>query len=170
MLSSVRRTKIVATLGPSTDRPLVLEKILAAGVNVVRLNFSHGDHEAHGRRIRRVRAAARTVGRPIAILMDLQGPKIRTGILEGAKQVRLREGQELTLTTRKLIGNASTVSVTYAALPQEVQLDERILVDDGALELRVIDRNDTDVRTRIVRGGILGEHKGLNLPGLRRGE
>src|SRR5262245_6749229 len=133
MLSTARRTKIVATLGPSTDRPGVLERVIEAGADVVRLNFSHGEHEAHGRRIRRVRELARRARRPIAILMDLQGPKIRTGLLAGGKPMRLREGQELVLTTRHVMGKDGVVSVTYANLPQDVALGERILLDDGQI-------------------------------------
>ncbi len=170
MTYSQRRTKIIATLGPATDPPDALERLLEAGVDVVRLNFSHGTHEQHGKRIRRVRATAKRLGRPIAILLDLQGPKIRTGLFEGGRAVRVRKGDELVLTARRVMGKGNVVPVTFAGLIHAVEPDERILIDDGAIELRVLDHTETDVRTIVLTSGLIGEHKGVNLPGLRRGE
>jgi len=170
MLYTQRRTKIIATLGPATDGPSTIERLIHAGVDVVRLNFSHGTHEQHGRRIREVRRASRKLGKPVAILLDLQGPKIRTGLLEGGRPLRVKKGEEIVLTARRVMGKGRVVPVTFAGLIHAVRKDERILLDDGSIELRVLDHTDTDVRTRCLTTGIIGEHKGVNLPGLNRGE
>jgi pyruvate kinase len=162
----MRRTKIVATLGPATDSPERLAELLRAGVDVVRLNFSHGSHAEHARRIALVRAEAERQNRPVAILQDLQGPKIRTGALAGDRPVTLAEGRTLIITTRPGEGTAERVPTDYAALPQDVRPGDRILLSDGLIELRVRSIEGQDVTCEIVNGGVLRAHQGINLPGV----
>jgi pyruvate kinase len=162
-----RRTKIVATLGPASSAPERIEALLRAGVDIVRLNFSHGDHAEHAVLHARVRAAAEALGRPVAIMQDLQGPKIRIGPLEGGKPLTLEDGAELTITAEPdVVGRPGLVSTTYAHLPADVRAGDRILLDDGLLELRVLASEPPRVRTVVVHGGLLDEHKGINLPGV----
>lgn len=162
----MRRTKIVATIGPATESEERLEAIIRAGADVIRLNFSHGTHAGHAQVIQRVRWIAARLDAPIAILQDLQGPKIRTGALAGGNPVLLADGATFTLTTRPIMGTAAAVSTTYAGLPQDVRPGDRILLDDGLIELRVEAVQGQDVVTRVIHGGLLGEHKGINLPGI----
>jgi pyruvate kinase len=162
----MRRTKIVCTIGPAASSEERLQQLMQAGMNVARLNFSHGTHDEHEAVIERIRSSARSQEYPIAILQDLQGPKIRTGQLQGGKPVKLVDGAEITITNRPLTGDSQTISTTYQALPQDVKAGDRVLLDDGLIELRVLETNVTDVRCRIVHGGMLGEHKGINLPGV----
>ncbi|MFT3913153.1 MAG: pyruvate kinase [Anaeromyxobacteraceae bacterium] len=167
-MSPQRRAKIVATVGPASSEPDLLEKLLSNGVDVVRLNFSHGKHEDHASVIDRVRAASRHLQKPIALLQDLQGPKIRTGPLKaGRAGVRLEPGAELVVTTEEeLAGDEHLVSTTYPHLAEDVRAGDRLLIDDGLLELRVLSTDGVRVRAQVVEGGILGEHKGINLPGV----
>ncbi|MFN7975227.1 MAG: pyruvate kinase [Acidobacteriota bacterium] len=160
-----RRTKIVATLGPASTDPRVIDDLIAAGVNVVRLNMSHGDHDSHRMRFDRVRAAAERRGATVAILADLCGPKIRVGKLEGGA-VTLVAGAPVTVTTRPVVGTAAFLPSEYAGLPRDVKTGDRILLDDGNLELRVDSVEDPDVGCTVVHGGILKDHKGMNLPGV----
>ncbi len=162
----MRRTKIVCTIGPASESEERLEQLMRAGMNVARLNFSHGTHDQHAIIIERVREISARLGCSIAILQDLQGPKIRTGALEGGKPVTLVDGAEVTITTRPVVGNARLISTTYQALPQDVKVGDRILLDDGLMELRVLGANETEVKCEVVHGGILKEHKGINLPGV----
>lgn len=162
----MRRTKIVATIGPATENEAQLEALIRAGVNVIRLNFSHGTQAGHAAVIERVRRIADQLGTTVAILQDLGGPKIRTGPLEGGGPVRLVDGATFTLTTRPVPGTAESVSTTYAGLPQDVHEGDRILLDDGLMELRVVSVQGQDVITQVVHGGLLKEHKGINLPGI----
>jgi pyruvate kinase len=162
----VRRAKILATLGPASREPAVLEALLSAGANAVRINMSHGQQEEHAETIRRARAAAERLGRPLSVLVDLSGPKIRTGVLKGGQPVQLEENAIFTLTTRSVVGDAREVSTNYAGLARDVKPGTRILLDDGAIELTVESTNETDVVTRIVNGGTLSERKGINLPGV----
>ncbi len=161
-----RRVKIVATLGPATDGEEMLEALLAAGVDVARLNFSHGTHDQHAGRIRRVRAAARKLGRSVAIMQDLQGPKIRTGRLVAGQPIQLRRDDELVITTVPTEGTAARVSTTYPGLPADCRPGDTLLVDDGRIRLEVIECTADQVRARVRHGGMLGEHKGINLPGV----
>jgi len=163
---SMRRTKIVCTIGPSTTSDEKLEHLIRAGMNVARLNFSHGMQDEHALVIERIQAISARLGCSIAILQDLQGPKIRTGQLQGGQPVVLIDGASVTITTRPVIGDAQTVSTTYESLPQDVKVGDRILLDDGLLELRVVDHNETDVYCQVMHGGLLKEHKGINLPGV----
>ena len=162
-----RRTKIVCTLGPaSTDRDTI-RRMIRAGMDVARLNFSHGSHEEHAERIRHVREAADAEGRAVALLQDLQGPKIRIGEVKDGG-VLVHEGQELTLTTQAVeTGTAERVHIDYETLPQDVDAGGRILIDDGLLELRVLETNETDVHTEVVVGGPMRSRKGVNLPHVR---
>jgi len=162
----MRRTKIVCTIGPATSSEERLEQLMRAGMNVARLNFSHGTHQVHEQVIERVRAISARLSYPVAILLDLQGPKIRTGALQDGKPITLFDGMQITITTRDVVGNAQLISTTYKPLPQDVKIGDRILLNDGLLELRVIGKSDTDVECAVVHGGELGEHKGINLPGV----
>jgi pyruvate kinase len=168
MTQTLRRAKIIATVGPACSEPELIEKLLATGVDVVRLNFSHGRHEDHALMLDRVRAASRHLAKAVAVLQDLQGPKIRTGPLAaGGKGVRLEPGAELSITTEgEIAGDASLVSTTYPSLAEDVRAGDRLLVDDGLIELRVLSTDRVRVRTEVVEGGVLGEHKGINLPGV----
>ncbi|MEJ5343816.1 MAG: pyruvate kinase [Chloroflexus sp.] len=163
----MRRTKIVATLGPATSTPERIAGLIRAGMNVARLNFSHGTHAEHAARIAMVRRAAAEAGRHVAILQDLQGPKIRTGPLENGQPVELVAGQRFVITTEPIIGDANRVSTTYRALPLDVRPRDRILLSDGLIELVVTGHTDTEVETEVVHGGRLREHQGINLPGVR---
>ncbi|MHB8078844.1 MAG: pyruvate kinase [Candidatus Krumholzibacteriia bacterium] len=159
----MRRTRIIATLGPAVADPDVLRQLLAAGTDAVRLNFSHGTHEDHARSIVRLRAAAAELGRPVAIIADLCGPKLRTGPL-AAGPVELRDGEPFTLTARDVPGDARETGLSWPPLARDVRVGDALLLDDGALELRVESTDGTDVRCTVVRGGLLGARKGINLP------
>ncbi len=162
----MRRTKIVCTIGTATNSEERLEQLMKAGMNVARLNFSHGTQQEHGLVIERVRAISARLGCVVAILQDLQGPKIRTGALQDGKPVTLVDGTQVTITTRDALGNAQIISTTYKPLPQDVKVGDCILLDDGLLELRVLGTSETEVQCVVVHGGELGEHKGINLPGV----
>lgn len=162
----MRRTKIVCTIGPASSSDEKLEQLMRAGMNVARLNFSHGTHEEHLLVLQRIRSIAERLGCSIAILQDLQGPKIRTGPLQNGQPVKLVDGAPLTITTRPLAGNEQIVSTTYQQLPHDVQPGDRILLDDGLMELRVLDASETEVHCLVEHGGLLKEHKGINLPGV----
>ncbi len=158
----MRRTKIVCTIGPATSSEERLEQLMRAGMNVARLNFSHGTQPEHALVIERIRTISARLECAIAILQDLQGPKIRTGTLEGGRPVLLADGATVTITTRAVVGNAETISTTYKQLPQDVKEGDRILLDDGLLELRVLGSDETDIQCEVVHGGVLKEHKGGN--------
>jgi pyruvate kinase len=164
----MRRTKIVATIGPaSRERPL-LERLARAGVDVVRLNFSHGEPEEHLQVMRTVREIAEELDRPIAVLQDLAGPKIRTGRLRGGLPVQLPDGARLVITTNESVeGDATIISTTYDALPRDVRPGDRILLDDGNIELRVVRTADKEVECEVVHGGLIRPNKGMNLPGVK---
>jgi pyruvate kinase len=164
----MRRTKIVATIGPASRDRKVLESLAQAGIDVVRLNFSHGEHHEHLAVMESVRAISDQLGRPIAILQDLSGPKIRTGRLTDDKPVELRKGERITITTDESIqGTARLISTTYKALPKDVKPGDRILLDDGNLELRVLAASLNEVECEVVDGGWLKSKKGMNLPGVK---
>ncbi|MEZ4389121.1 MAG: pyruvate kinase, partial [Candidatus Krumholzibacteriia bacterium] len=157
------RTKIVATIGPASADPAVLEALIAAGLSVVRLNFSHGSHPEHAAVIARVRELATRLGKTVAILQDLAGPKIRTGPM-AAEGVVLAPGAAFTLTSRDVPGDDREVGLTWPDLPRNVHHGDRLLLADGALELRVESAGDTDILCTVVVGGPLTSHKGINLP------
>lgn len=160
----MRRAKILATLGPASSTEHAIEAMIEAGVNAVRINMSHGSYDEHGERIRLARAAAAKLDRPLAVLVDLSGPKIRTRTLKDSAPVNLTKGAAFTITTREVEGNAGEVSTNFSELPSVVAPGTRILVDDGAIELSVESVNGTDISTRVVTGGVLNERKGINLP------
>ncbi|HEY0080921.1 MAG TPA: pyruvate kinase [Pyrinomonadaceae bacterium] len=162
----MRRAKILATLGPASREPAILEALLAAGANAVRINMSHGTQEEHDETIRRARAAAERLRRPLAVLVDLSGPKIRTGVLKGGQPVTLEEGALFTITTRSVVGDAREVSTNYSGMARDVRPGSRVLLDDGLIELQVESTTETDVICRVINGGTLNERKGINLPGI----
>ena len=163
---SQRRAKIVATLGPASNTDLVIRDMIRAGVDVVRLNFSHGSHESKAAVIQKIRKLSKEERKPLCILGDLQGPKIRTGVLKDHQPVLLKAAQRLTITPRDVPGTASLVSTTFKTLAENVEQGARILLSDGLIELHVHQIDGEDVICDIVNGGLLGEHKGINLPGV----
>jgi pyruvate kinase len=162
----LRRAKIVATLGPASSTEEVFRRLVRAGLDVARLNFSHGSHEQKGELIAMVRKVAHEESKPICILADLQGPKIRTGSLVDHKPVLLVEGKRLTITPQTLDGTAERVSTVFATLAENLKPGDQVLLSDGLIELRVVELRGADVITEIVNGGLLGEKKGINLPGI----
>ena len=163
----MRRTKIICTLGPATGSLEKIRELIRAGMDVARLNFSHGTPETHARFAQWVRQASRDVGRPVALLQDLGGPKIRTGTLGARRSVALRQGQRFWLTAKETEGSSRRVSISYPRLARDVRRGNKILLDDGLIELRVVDKKGDEVETEVVQGGLLKEHKGVNLPGVR---
>ncbi len=159
------RTKIIATLGPASSDDQVLRRMLAAGMDIARLNFSHGTREEHGRVIGRLRRLAREAGVHLAILQDLQGPKIRVGRL--AHPIRLQEGGRVVLTTRHVIGDGERIPIAFPRLPRVVRRGARILLKDGSIELEVLEKRGHEVRCRVIRGGVLGAHQGVAFPGVQ---
>lgn len=162
----MRRAKIVCTLGPASSTPEMIEALVMAGMDCARLNFSHGSHEDHAASARMVREAAAKARRPVAILADLCGPKMRVGTFPDGP-VELKEGARFVLTTQKVPGDVNRVSHSYAPLPHDVAPGDHILLDDGLLRLRVVETTDTDVITEVEVGGTLSNRKGLNVPGAK---
>ncbi|MEZ5415970.1 MAG: pyruvate kinase [Vicinamibacterales bacterium] len=160
----MRHTKIVATLGPATHDDATLDALLEAGADVLRLNFSHGTHETHRATYGRARAAAARVGRQVAIMQDLSGPKMRTGRLEGGQPIELRAGDRLVIASGDFVGGPGRVSTPYAELARSVSGGDRLLIDDGRLEVVVEGTDGVAITTRVVTGGWLAEHKGINAP------
>ena len=162
-----RHSKIVCTIGPATRSPRMIRKLLLAGMDVARLNFSHGTHAEHAQSFAMLREAAAAFEKPIAILADLQGPKIRTGALACGGTVSLRAGQKFVITTARILGDSTRVSTIFHPLPREVKSGDRILLCDGLIELRVERIRKQEVICQVVNGGLLGEHQGINLPGVK---
>jgi pyruvate kinase len=162
-----RSAKIVCTLGPASNSMEMIEKLMRAGMDVARLNFSHGTHEDHAGTIKRLREVSGRLTKPIGILADLQGPKIRTGTLVDRRNIQLVTGQRFTISTRDFAGTCEGVSTTYKRMPREVTRGDRILLGDGLIELRVVSTTSNSVLCTVVNGGELGEHKGINLPGIK---
>ncbi len=160
------RTKIVATIGPASNSPNMLAKLVEAGMNMARLNFSHGNYETHSEAIRNIRSTARTLNRPVGILLDLQGPKIRVGKLENGEPVRLKRNAPFAITSNPMTGTTKMVSTTYQTLPNDVQPGDTILLDDGLIRLRVESKTNDTVFCKVRNGGLLKENKGINLPGV----
>ena len=158
-----RKTKIVCTIGPASESPKILEALIQEGMNVARLNFSHGTHEEHRRKIDTVREISDRLRQPVAILQDLGGSKIRIGVMkEGG--VALKRGKEFYLTSQVLIGDETRATTTYPALPGEVKAGDRIFLADGTIELQVLESDGKNIRCRVIVGGILTSHKGMNFP------
>ncbi len=162
------KTKIVATIGPASDSPAMLERLIRAGLGIARLNFSHGEFTMHGEVIARIRAAARTTGRRVAIMADLPGPKMRLGRI-ATEPIQLRVGDRFTLTSEDVIGDSERVSVNFERLPQVVKPGDRLFLNDGLVQLEVEAVAGGDVHCTVVVGGELRSRKGLNLPGIRLG-
>jgi pyruvate kinase len=160
----MRKARIICTLGPSSSSPEVLEAMVRAGMDVARLNFSHGTYDEHRNRVEVLRAAAKRVGREVAILQDVQGPKIRLGRFEGGSATVV-DGARVTVTTRAVLGTASVLPTPIKSLPKDVKKGDFILLDDGRVRLEVLRVEDPDVKCRVIVGGLLKDHKGLNLPG-----
>jgi len=165
--AQVRRAKIVCTLGPASHSPAVIDQLMRAGMDVARLNFSHGTQEEHARTVTLIRSTSGRQQKPVGILADLQGPKIRTGALEGGHAVTLRADSRFTITTQDMPGNEEGVSISYKRLPAEVHKGDRILLADGLIELRVLSTARQRIVCRVVNGGDLNEHQGVNLPGVK---
>ncbi|MGA8763959.1 MAG: pyruvate kinase, partial [Candidatus Sulfotelmatobacter sp.] len=165
-----RRAKIICTIGPACHSEAAMRDLLRLGMDVARLNFSHGSHPDHARNIERLRRAASREGRTVCILQDLQGPKIRTGRLERHEPVLLKSGSTVTITSRPIAGTAACISTTFPDLALEVETGTRILLSDGLIELRVRavlgKEKDNDIVCDVLNGGTLGEHQGINLPGV----
>ena len=161
----MRKTKIMATLGPASDNEAAIKELIAAGVDVFRFNFSHGTRERHGEVMERVRRAARESKRIVGLLQDLSGPKIRTGTLRHGAPITLAQGDTLRIGIGDFPGEPGRVSTTYADLPRAVRPGSTLLLDDGRIQLRADDVSPTELTTTVVFGGVLAEHKGINLPG-----
>jgi len=161
----MRRAKIICTIGPACDSEEMIRDLMRLGMDVARLNFSHGTHAEHARRIKRLRRAAHRLKRTICILQDLQGPKIRTGSLKDGKPVLLKSGSVLTITPRKVAGTAELIATDFAGLAREVEPGARVLLSDGRIELKVRSIRGDDVECEVLNGGTIGEHQGINLPG-----
>jgi pyruvate kinase len=162
----MRKTKIIATLGPASDSEAVITELLTAGVDVCRFNFSHGTHDRHREVMERVRRAARDCGRTVALLQDLSGPKIRTGRLHHGAPIALTAGDRLRIVIGDVPGERGRISTTYADLSKAVREGSTLLLDDGRIQLRVDRVSPTELETTVVYGGSLGEHKGINAPGV----
>ena len=159
----MRKTKIVCTLGPATDNYATIKKLIKAGMNVARVNMSHGSYEEHGKRINMIKEARKELGVPVAILMDSKGPEIRIKRFENGA-AELGEGDYFTLTTDDVLGNNARVSVTYENLPKIVRSGDQILLNDGLIELSVVSTSDKEVVCSVVNGGRLTDRKSINLP------
>ena len=163
----MKKTKIVCTMGPNTDNREIMKELALNGMDVARFNFSHGDHAEHKHRPEILESVREELGIPIASLLDTKGPEIRTGKLKDGKKVTLKEGDLYTLTTEEIVGDETRGYINYAGLAEDVKPGDRILIDDGLIELHVREVNGTDIVCRIENGGELGEKKGVNVPGVR---
>lgn len=161
----MRKTKIVCTLGPATDGEGVLREMMLAGMNVARFNFSHGTHPEHKARLEQVKALRQELNLPVAAMLDTKGPEVRLKNFAGGS-VTLQEGQEFTLTVEDVEGDATRCAVTYAELPQDVKAGDTILLDDGLVRLTVLSTTASAIRCRVENGGVMKDHKGVNVPGV----
>ena len=163
----MRSTKIICTMGPNTDKKTVMKSLVKNGMNVARFNFSHGDHEEQRERMNLLKNVREELDRPVAILLDTKGPEIRTGLLEGGKKVTLREGSEFILYTEEMTGKETGCCVTYPGLAKDVKPGDRILIDDGLIELKVKQIKSGNIVCHVENGGELGERKGVNVPNVK---
>lgn len=163
----MKKTKIICTMGPNSDNREVMKQLILNGMDVARFNFSHGTHEEQKKRFLQLREVADETGIPIAALLDTKGPEIRTGILKDGKKVSLKEGQDFILTTEEITGNESMVHINYNGLNEDVKENDRILIDDGLIELHVKRVEGPQIVCTVVNGGELGERKGVNVPGVK---
>ncbi|MCF8001344.1 MAG: pyruvate kinase [Halanaerobiales bacterium] len=162
----MRKTKIVCTLGPAADDKETIKKLAEAGMNVARLNFSHGDHEEHGRRIDLVKEVEKELDKPIGIMLDTQGPEIRTGKMKNDK-ITLKNNEEVKITTKEVIGNKNRFQIKYDNIIQDINEDSTILLDDGLIELKVKEIKEDEIVCTVINGGELGSQKGVNIPGIK---
>ena len=163
---SSRRTKIIATIGPASSDPAVLSRMIRSGMDVARLNFSHGTYRDHARAVRRIRAVCARTGKHVGLLLDLQGPRLRVGEFQGGL-VRLPTGEDVIVTARRVLGSARRIPIVYSGLMRDVSVGDRILIADGLVALRVTGKVRDGLRCRVVAGGEVGDHKGVNFPGVR---
>jgi len=161
----MRKTKIICTIGPASDNEAIFESLVLKGANAIRLNFSHGSYEEHGRRINIAKKLREKHKIPLSIILDTKGPEIRLGSFS-IEPIELREGQPFTLTTREVDGNDSIATVNYKALPKDVKTGDKILLDDGLIELKVDNVNDTDIYCTVINSGLISSHKSINVPGV----
>ena len=168
MLLPNHKTKIVATIGPASESPEMLERLIRAGLNVARLNFSHGDFTGHAERITRIRAAEKATGRRVAIMADLPGPKMRLGKID-PEPIQLRPGEKFTLTSQDIVGSPQRASMSFEQLPRVVKPGDRLFLNDGLVQLVVERVAGEDVHCAVAVGGELRSKKGLNLPGIKLG-
>ena len=161
----MRKTKIVCTLGPATNDKETIKKVVEAGMNVARFNFSHGDHAEHKERFDLVREVEKETGKTVGIMLDTKGPEIRTGEMEGDK-ITLEEGEQLIISAEDVVGSPAKISVSYKELAQDMKIGDKILIDDGLIELEVVEIDGDDLITEVLNGGEVGSRKGVNLPGV----
>ena len=162
----MRKTKIICTLGPAVEDENKIKSLIVEGMDVARLNFSHGSHEEHLKRVKIVKKVRAEMNKPVALLLDTKGPEIRLGSFENGK-IEINAGDRFILTTEECLGNRERVSVSYPGLPEVIKKDTRILIDDGLVELRVMDYNDTEIVCKAMNSGIIGDKKSCNVPGVR---
>ena len=166
MLNNIKRTKIVCTLGPASDKEEILRELVKSGLNVCRFNFSHGSHEEHKERMDLVKKVREELGQPVAILLDTKGPEIRTGNFD-EPEVLLEEGQKFTITMKDVVGNKEMCTVSYKGLVNDVVPGDTILIDDGLVGLKVEEINGDDIVCIVENSGIVKNHKGVNVPGVK---
>ncbi|MBO5448845.1 MAG: pyruvate kinase [Ruminococcus sp.] len=163
----MRKTKIVCTIGPATDDENILRDMMKNGMDVARFNFSHSDHEVHRQRYETVSRLRKELGLNIATLMDTKGPEIRLGNFKDNKPVTIKDGDMFTLTSRDVEGDETICSITFANLPKDVSIGTRILINDGVIELRAVKVDSTDIQCEVIHGGVVSNHKGINVPGIK---
>ena len=164
--SMMKKTKIICTMGPNTDNKDLLRKLMENGMDIARLNFSHGDYEEQGNRIKLIKELREELGKPIAILLDTKGPEIRVRNMKDGKAL-IEEGKKVTLTTRDVIGDETLIPITYEQLPEDVRKGNRILIDDGLMELMVLNVQETEIECMVISGGYVASKKGVNVPNVR---
>ena len=161
----MRKTKIVCTLGPASNTLEVIARLVDAGMDVVRCNFSHGTHQETKNTIEKVREVEDKTGKTIGIMLDTQGPEVRTGKVKD-DGIIINDGEEIVLTTENVIGDRTRISISYKDLPQDVDKGDKILIDDGLIELKVLNTGNKEINCKIINGGTLGSTRGVNIPGV----
>jgi len=164
-IKNMRKTKIICTIGPSCESPELIKKLIEAGMDIARLNFSHGSHAEHSRRIKILRQTAAELGKNLGIMLDTKGPEIRVGAFKDGKVV-LREGEKVTLTTEDVVGDSTLIPVSFKGLPQALEKGNTVLIADGAIKLKVLETKEKEISCLVVNGGILSNRKGVNIPGI----
>ncbi len=162
----MRKTKIICTLGPSTDNDKVLRELMISGMDVARFNFSHANHEEHLERLTKIQKLRAELGIPVATLLDTKGPEIRIGTFKDNKKIHLKEGQKFTLTTKDIEGDETKVSISYPNLIYDIEIGDKLLIDDGLIETVVTNITDTDIICKVKNNGVISNRKGVNVPGV----